>query len=160
MKEKDKGIIGYLWYKGNHISVNSWKTCEIEGFVDAAKIKCEYSKFIEFKEFSSQNFKNLLGSKWLVRLDSENGFYFGSINCVGMAKPNVANQDKVLDDYTDDLFLYFTFSHSSYGPYTIKESISMAKNGNPVFFDLLNLTSLQEKIFAKDQRFLAYHSMT
>ena len=147
--DREKGMFGLIGFQNVRFAVDGW---ELYRPSHTALVFCDGGKFMKAYGLTMQSLAQVIGQEWQVRCDNEEHLYYGYARCTGLSRPSMPN-DASKERIVNDLVLNFEFQYRSYGPYHVAEGKAMARNGNSLFFDLLPLSEIDQRIAVGDVRF-------
>lgn len=146
--DREKGLFGLIGFKNVHFAVDGWELCRP---THTAIVFCEEKKFLAAYKLTDQTIATVVGQEWQIRCDNEDRLFYGYARCTGLSRPAKAPASP--EGFPNDLVLHCEFQDRSYGPYHVVEAQAMARNGNSLFFDMLPLSEIDQRIAVGDVRF-------
>jgi len=148
--DKEKGTSGLISFQNVRCCSDGW---ELSRPSHTVLVLCDGDRFMRVFGLNIDSLATVIGMEWQVRCDNEDSLYYGYASCTGISRPARQIRSPSSEYFPNDLSLHFEFRHRSYGPYHVGEGMAMARNGNAVFFDLLPLSEIDQRIAVGDLRF-------
>jgi hypothetical protein len=157
----EKGIIGYAAGDNFVLPVQGWTINHVDEVVG---VFFDSRRFCKVAGITAEETRKLLGTEWRLRLDNDEHIFHGNARCTTTKRMHwheknfpptgsLASQTMHGEILRFDIALYFRFTSASFGPYHVAEAVAMARNGNDLFFDLLTVGEIDDRLASGDRRF-------